>query len=85
MEFCNDFALKKNHWINSVLLVSDDLPVRMPRKRSKSERERKRIYRQNRTPEKIATDQENDRKKKKEALSIKKGQKSRKTMLQGVY
>ena len=68
MEFCNDFALKKNHWINSVLLVSDDLPVRMPRKRSKSERERKRIYRQNRTPEKIATDQENDRKKKKEAL-----------------
>ena len=72
MEFCNDFALKKNHWINSILLVSDNLPVRMPRKRSKSdERERKRMYRQNRTPEKIAKDKENDRKKKKEALSKK--------------
>lgn len=44
----------------------------MPRNRSKSEeRERKRIYRQNRTPEKIATDKETDRKKKKEALSKK--------------
>ena len=72
MEFCNDFALKKNHWINYILLVSDNLPVQMAWKRSKSEeRERKRIYRQNRTPEKIATNKENDRKKKKEALSKK--------------
>ena len=47
----------------------------MPQKRSKSEeRERKIIYRQNRTPEKIATDKENDRKKKKEALSKKTGE-----------
>jgi hypothetical protein len=44
----------------------------MPGKRRKSEeRERKRLYRQNRTPEQIVLDREKDRNKKKEEWSRK--------------